>query len=450
MNLRSIVEVPLRESSLSRTLLNPENVQVDTATFFNFAVNHRLIVVRNADNLIDFAVMKIEGTYQYNLTRPDYSSRNSYKAMDPQFLGFVKYVDEFDNLKQLYYGAGQYFEPIDINLFLQNEADKGVDDRWIEICIGYYQYYNCPCEGHTWEQRATCRCSTKPRRVFIVEYCFPWGGPQGPGGTIGPIGEGGSVGGGNGGPTYNPQGGSGGSGGSSNQNATCLMQELENFEEIYGVDLLNNFEDIAYSCFIPCGGEESINCAIDALNAIAVSNSDGIIDILDNNGTYNGPKSFIPNCIELPTGDQIDIQFGITQSDNRSANQKVSNCLINALFEALQCLHSQGYEIESIYISSTTNGKHSTKSNHYSGLAIDISRINGIPITEMTPNHLQTVAALQNCLENSTGIRENFGPFLEHKLNEPYQVGNHQDHVHFSVNSNTNCNGFSAANHSCN
>lgn len=64
--------------------------------------------------------------------------------------------------------------------------------------------------------------------------------------------------------------------------------------------------------------------------------------------------------------------------------------------------------------------------------AIDISRINGVPI--IVQGNSAIVQALQNAFDASTGIRENFGPAFKHKLGSPWTVGGHEDHIHISIN----------------
>ena len=67
--------------------------------------------------------------------------------------------------------------------------------------------------------------------------------------------------------------------------------------------------------------------------------------------------------------------------------------------------------------------------------AIDISKINGSSALALGPNN-QLVVALQNAFENVPNRRENFGPAFERKWGQPWPVGDHQDHLHFSVDGN--------------
>ncbi len=268
-------------------------------------------------------------------------------------------------------------------------------------------------------------------------------------------GGGGDAGTGNGtgnNPTYTPSHpGTDGQNGNPNPNTSCLITQLANFQFNFGIDLLTDYEEIAYGCFnYSCNYATNEACAIDALNAIAQPREDGTIDILDpDNDAYTGPRERIPNCIELADGSHVTVNFGTT-NDGINADQPIATCLIAALISALQCTHDEGFNIESIYINSTTNGDHEKATNHHYGLAIDLSRINGVKMVLMNAQQLQTVAALQNCLETFDGIRENFGPTFKHKFGQNYNVTDHKNHVHFSINSDTNCNPFNLLDHKCN
>ena len=115
------------------------------------------------------------------------------------------------------------------------------------------------------------------------------------------------------------------------------------------------------------------------------------------------------------------------------------NSIIFALEQANSNL-SNSEKINSIYIKATTNGNHSSNSNHSKGTAVDISRINGIMILNLATN--SQVVALQNAFDEYQNIRENFGPYFKHKtfpngsVNLNYPVIGHNDHIHISVQSN--------------
>jgi hypothetical protein len=157
------------------------------------------------------------------------------------------------------------------------------------------------------------------------------------------------------------------------------------------------------------------------------------IDVLDyTNTNWNGDLVNIPNEIYLSNNHVVTVNFGIT-NDGKNANQPVSKRLVDGLIFSLElCAKATG--IDNIYISATTNGEHGSQSNHFRALAMDISRINGNYIINLGAN--DQVTALQQSLEQFPHIRENFGPHLKNKLNAPFNVGGHADHIHFSVNGN--------------
>jgi hypothetical protein len=88
----------------------------------------------------------------------------------------------------------------------------------------------------------------------------------------------------------------------------------------------------------------------------------------------------------------------------------------------------------SININSTTGGKHDPKSRHYSGRAVDINMVNGIPVSPSNPY----VRTLQEAFERHPNIRENFGPGRCVKkvdgrvLPMPKATLKHRTHIHVS------------------
>jgi len=225
---------------------------------------------------------------------------------------------------------------------------------------------------------------------------------------------------------------------------TLLCVDEESYTCVDAVNEFNDKHSLNLSSYqisqiinsLSCGSGIGLDQTIeDEINSLGLLTDDGLPDILDtDNGEYNGPIANIPSCIELPDGTQINIDF------NLGSDQPIAECLVQAFYEALICATAAGHNINDIYISSTTDGVHSPTSNHSKALAIDFSRINGVKMINMNAQELQAVQALQDCLENVNGIRENFGPGLKNKLGKPYNVGGHKDHIHFSINSWTTCN----------
>ena len=185
------------------------------------------------------------------------------------------------------------------------------------------------------------------------------------------------------------------------------------------------------------------------------------------------PRRKIEGPITTSAG-EVEISYGITQSDQVRADQPIDTLLIRSLRQILEETNKHltatgSPPITSIHISATTNGRHSANSNHYKGMAVDISRINGVRMirhnyslilymTELqrlnTPDQgiredlqnkdlvllYQRILQLQASMQNFVERRENFGPFLKTKHlrqsgtnNLTYEVGGHKDHIHFSV-----------------
>lgn len=156
------------------------------------------------------------------------------------------------------------------------------------------------------------------------------------------------------------------------------------------------------------------------------------VDDFDIDNTNDqSPTQVMPSNFTLSNGAIVSLKFGVTK-DGQNAQKAVSIRLIAALKTALE-ITNQTVTITSIYIMATTNGEHTTpQSNHFRGLAVDISRINDIPIIVLGANNL--VTALQQAIEQTTNRRENFGPALKLKLGQPWSIGGHDNHIHFSIN----------------
>ena len=118
------------------------------------------------------------------------------------------------------------------------------------------------------------------------------------------------------------------------------------------------------------------------------------------------------------------------------ADNAVKQSLVDLLTAVVKKDVAAGNLLEKIFISATTNGTHGTGSRHYSGLAVDISRINGKYMSTSYPDDASVKAivdALQDEGDKQTGIRENFGPKFLHKHKKNWTVAAHDDHIHFSV-----------------
>ncbi len=161
----------------------------------------------------------------------------------------------------------------------------------------------------------------------------------------------------------------------------------------------------------------------------------------DDGFDFNGFKEKIPNQLLLDNGDTVNVTFGVTKSDKQNADQEVATLLIDGIKFALNQANNNlqdSEKITDIYVMATTNGKHGTDSNHYKGTAVDISRINGQKM--IVSGLTQQIIELQEAMDDFQNVRENFGPHFKHKFfigsntwDLSYNVGGHQDHIHFSV-----------------
>ena len=217
-------------------------------------------------------------------------------------------------------------------------------------------------------------------------------------------------------------------------------QESHNFaQKMINYLSENNFDGIVIP-IINQFVKEMINSMVDNYGY----SSDGFMGDTDYDNTdYSGPKQLIPKSIILNDGSTLTITFRTTQSDNKNANNDVAIDLVNSIKFAINLANSKlenSNKITSIYIAATTNGTHSSTSNHTRGTAVDISRINGAKMINLGNN--AQVKALQEAFDNYPKIRENFGPSFKHKtlsngsVNLNWTIGGHQDHIHISVQSN--------------
>ena len=87
-----------------------------------------------------------------------------------------------------------------------------------------------------------------------------------------------------------------------------------------------------------------------------------------------------------------------------------------------------------ININSTTGGNHAPSSNHYRGKAVDIDRVDGLPVSADS----DAVERLQEAFRAHPNIREHFGPFICEKTHHgittprPDMAARHTTHLHVS------------------
>lgn len=168
-----------------------------------------------------------------------------------------------------------------------------------------------------------------------------------------------------------------------------------------------------------------------------------IKSVFETEEEYVAKRAWIPTQLALSTKGTVSIAFGKSK-DGVSSNQRVHPDLVAALSKMIGLANknlSQYNKIRTIYVSSTTNGKHARESNHYIATAIDISRINGVKMRFLGVN--SQVKQMQLALTKLSNVRENFGPYLKVKtlkdgITSSVWVKGHYDHIHFSVQSPLN------------
>jgi len=308
---------------------------------------------------------------------------NNYSRLSKQFTGEVLLYDWDENLlKGWEMAEGQI-----IRFFRSREARKG--NNGANLAQQCKNYTELICASYPIGDEIVIECTESP----VVECA---GYPNDTGGS--PGGAGWYVGSPSGPGTYTGPGGGGGSGSGSGGLPTLLP------------------EDDDLDLFIP-----------------SLTPDDGYF--------YSGAKKLIPSILSLVNCDEIIVDFGVTESDNKSANQEVTELLIEGLQEAIKKANSNlssQEKITRIYVAATTNGQHGSTSNHYNGTAIDISRINGSKMA--STGVTKQITQLQLAIDDFPNVRENFGPYFKHKYstesdswNYNHPVGGHVDHIHFSV-----------------
>ncbi|WP_298295876.1 hypothetical protein [uncultured Litoreibacter sp.] len=133
----------------------------------------------------------------------------------------------------------------------------------------------------------------------------------------------------------------------------------------------------------------------------------------------------------------IPNQFSeVTMEFAPGVNKEVSQNMLTALNETISKNAVAGQTIEKLWVSSAKDS-HSCPSRHVSGLAVDISRVNGKKIGEHYVSDAAIraiVDGLQAKFEMASNRRENFGPTIKKKLGQNHDVSGHVDHFHWSVN----------------
>lgn len=139
--------------------------------------------------------------------------------------------------------------------------------------------------------------------------------------------------------------------------------------------------------------------------------------------------------VKRADGGTTKITFVNNDPNGASPNQPIATMTATTIEGVISAAN-----VESVNINSTTGGIHSSKaSNHYSGRAIDIDRVDGKPVgaNNVGAGRIQEAARPEN------NIRENYGPHIMEKRSgadrQPTTVKNreledaHKSHVHLST-----------------
>lgn len=155
--------------------------------------------------------------------------------------------------------------------------------------------------------------------------------------------------------------------------------------------------------------------------------------------SINGVEvKFKPNVTPVVSQNLIDaLRFVVRPS----AYGKIRGTSRYGVVDDPNALEEAGrFQLRSITISSARDSLHSKTSRHYTGQAVDISRMNDLLFGDHYARNAglrAIVTRMQKRFEAYTPIRrENFGPYQCLKLgaSRPDQAEAHKNHIHFSVN----------------
>lgn len=164
---KTIVEVPIINSGLSDLIVVSSNSTLDSNQISQYPSKKKVIITEDIYGVLDYAIMKIGGSYEYYLTYGN-NDLNGFGSMDENFEGIVTFVDINDTILSIFNFVDQEWQLID-SFWLDESNFNNLSQRWEIICIKWYENVDCPCEGHSTDDY--CTCPTKPRRI-IHEICF--------------------------------------------------------------------------------------------------------------------------------------------------------------------------------------------------------------------------------------------------------------------------------------
>jgi hypothetical protein len=131
---------------------------------------------------------------------------------------------------------------------------------------------------------------------------------------------------------------------------------------------------------------------------------------------------------------------GVLVTFGPRSDQDVETHLLDVLRLLIRPDVAPGYRLTMIHVSSTSEAyeKHPAGSPHRNGLAVDISKINGIPLISGYKDDAGVKAiadAIQSEAVRDHRVCENFGPLLYQKEAGFVHRTDHKDHIHIRVHS---------------
>lgn len=126
---------------------------------------------------------------------------------------------------------------------------------------------------------------------------------------------------------------------------------------------------------------------------------------------------------------------GVTIEFAPSVGRGIAKNLLDAMTATIKSDAVEGETITKLWVSSAKDS-HDCPSRHVTGLAVDISRVNGqrIGVCYSTDASVKKIVdGLQTRFELASNRRENFGPTIQKKLGQDHPVSGHTDHFHWSV-----------------
>lgn len=147
------------------------------------------------------------------------------------------------------------------------------------------------------------------------------------------------------------------------------------------------------------------------------------------------PSPHLPSSVPKGEGGQVAVNFVSTTADGKPSDVAVTPQLAQVTGAVL----SQTPGVTSVNINATTNGVHETKSDHYTGNAVDINKINDLPIKgNTTGTNLALALEAQALADPNTRYVEGPGGNWARSMpggswSKSTDLPNMDNHVHIST-----------------